>query len=183
VHDQRQVLADKLKSLADRKRSGVRCAQQGSPPRRPAPHHAGVILRTTPESGAVVPISMQGCHSFDEVIDEMPGARAGVGWRDHGRRRRSCCRRSGHVQRVLAPQPITSTQRGVKPNRVYHLEVLPGIADLRRNGRRRSTIVFSTGARDSGVRAQRHRAAVVEQRLYAGRDPRRPLPDPPRTSR
>src|SRR5947208_14033751 len=37
-------------------------------------------------------------------------------------------------------------EEGWKPNRVYHLEVLPGIADLRRNvSKTGTTIVFSTG--------------------------------------
>jgi hypothetical protein len=70
---------------------------------------------------------------------------------------------------------------GWKPNRVYHLELLPGIVDLRRNATKRGAmIVFSTGAGGALPSATITGTALlwVEQRALAQAVIRAaPLPD------
>jgi hypothetical protein len=103
-----------------------------------------------PESGAVIPdLRDDAVIQFDGVIDElsggsMPGAAATGG---------------GLASRILLSPTIgdvkvswhrssihVKPKEGWKRGRVYHLQVLPGIADLRRNIMKdRRTIVFSTG--------------------------------------
>ena len=86
---------------------------------------------------------------FDEVIDEMPGSSGG----------RAGGAITGLAQKIVL-SPVAGDvkvswhrdaihvqpEEGWKTNRVYHLEVLPGIADLRRNVTKTgATVVFSTG--------------------------------------
>src|SRR5207253_10901611 len=68
---------------------------------------------------------------------------------------------------------------GWKPNRVYHLEVLPGIADLRRNVTKTgATIVFSTGGPIPTAALSGTALLWVEQRLLTQAVIRAaPLPD------
>ena len=127
---------------------GAACASQGDPPGGPPRTTPPAILRTVPESGGVVSdLHGDAVVQFDEVIDEMPsrGGPAGA--------------ISGLAQKVLL-SPVggdvkvswhrsaihVSPQEGWKRNRVYHLQVLPGIVDLRRNVTKTgTTIVFTTG--------------------------------------
>src|SRR5207247_1512430 len=56
------------------------CANQGAPPGGPPRTKPAAILRTVPESGAVVPgFRDKAVVQFDEVIDEAPGAIGGGG--------------------------------------------------------------------------------------------------------
>src|SRR5207247_437486 len=56
------------------------CANQGEPPGGPPRTTPAAILRTTPESGAVVPgFRGKAVVQFDEVIDEAPGSAGGGG--------------------------------------------------------------------------------------------------------
>jgi hypothetical protein len=121
------------------------CAKMGDPPGGPPDTAPPAIVTVRPESGAVVPHwKDDAVIQFDEVIDEMPGTGVGP---------------TGLARQVLL-SPVTGDvavrwgrtrirvkpQEGWKPGRVYRLELLPGIVDLRRNrltaGR---VIVFSTG--------------------------------------
>src|SRR5216117_1416153 len=122
------------------------CASVGTPPGGPPDKEPPKILQVKPESGAVVPnwkssVVIQ----YDGVIDEMPGSG------------------SAGSMSGLAKQILLSPVRGavkvdwhrssisVKPKegwkrRVYRLEILPGITDLRRNrSDSGKTVLFSTG--------------------------------------
>src|SRR6266550_7191399 len=110
------------------------CASVGTPPGGPPDKEAPKIVQVKPESGAVVPnwkssVVIQ----YDEVIDEMASSGGG-----------------GGAVAGLAKQILLSPVQGpvkvdwhrssisVKPKegwkrRVYRLEILPGILDLRRN--------------------------------------------------
>jgi hypothetical protein len=70
-------------------------------------------------------------------------------------------------------------KEGWKPGRVYQLQVLPGIADLRRNTlKERRTIVFSTGPAIPHASLSGAAVAWVEQRALVGGLIRAlPLPD------
>ena len=159
------------------------CANQGAPPGGPPRTTPAVILRTTPESGAVVPdFHGKGVIQFDEVIDEMPGSPGGG----------SGGAITGLAQKIVL-SPVggdvdvswhrsaihVKPKEGWKPNRVYHLEVLPGIADLRRNVTKTgSTIVFSTGGAIPGSALSGTALLWVEQRLLTPAVIRAaPLPD------
>ena len=125
------------------------CAQVGDPPGGPPRTTPATILRTTPESGAVVP-DLHGAAviQFDEVIDEAPGG-ASPGGAITGLAQKivlSPVGGTGYVKVSWHRDAIhVEPAEGWKRNRVYHLEVLPGIADLRRNSTKKgTTIVFST---------------------------------------
>jgi len=158
------------------------CANTGEPPGGPPDEKPPVVLGVFPESGAVVPdLRGDAVIQYDGVIDELSGAGGGgsVGV-------------TGLAARVLLSPtrgPVNVSwhrssihvkpAEGWKPGRVYRLEVLPGIADLRRNlTKERRVIVFSTGpdipqASLSGVAVQ-----WVEQRPLTGGLIRAvPLPD------
>ena len=164
------------------------CANQGAPPGGPPRTTPAAILRTVPESGAVVPdFRGKAVVQFDEVIDEMPGSSGGGGGGGSG-----AGAITGLAQKIVL-SPVAGDvkvswhrsaihvqpEEGWKPNRVYHLEVLPGIADLRRNVTKTgTTIVFSTGG--PLPRAELSGSAVlwVEQRLLTQAVIRAaPLPD------
>jgi hypothetical protein len=119
------------------------CASAGDPPGGPPDTTPPRLLRVEPESGAVLTAAPRSAVLyFDEVVSE----------------------------RIVAPQPdisgavilspatdrvsvdwhrtrLTVTPRGgFRPGRIYHLQLLPVIADLRNNRMRVGrTIVFSTG--------------------------------------
>jgi Bacterial Ig-like domain len=162
--------------------AAVACANTGSPPGGPPDEAPPVILSVYPESGAVLPdVRGDAVIQFDEVIDEQGGGGSSLGGDA-----------SGLASRVLLSPTVgpvkvswhrssihVKPKEGWKPGRVYQLQVLPGIIDLRRNimkaGR---TVVFSTGpeiphAELSGVAVQ-----WVEQRtLPAGLIRAARLPD------
>jgi hypothetical protein len=145
------------------------CANTGQPPGGPPDEKPPVILGVYPESGAVVPNPRgDAVIQFDGVIDEQSGGGSGAV--------------PGLASRfLLSPTagPVNVSwhrssihlkpKEGWKPGRVYQLQILPGIADLRRNVmKERRTIVFSTGptiphARLGGIAVQ-----WVEQRALVG---------------
>jgi hypothetical protein len=149
------------------------CANTGEPPGGPPDEKPPVVLGVFPESGAVVPdLRAAAVIQYDGVIDELGGGGAGgrtagimglaarvVLSPTRGPVKVSWHRSSIHVKPV----------EGWKPGRVYRLELLPGIADLRHNVTKESrVIVFSTGpdipqASLAGVAVQ-----WVEQRPLPG---------------
>lgn len=137
------------------------CANLGNPPGGPPDTEPPVILSIRPDSGAIVPgLRDPAVIQFDEVIEEVPGMGGGGGMGMVG----GAFGGSGGGAQGLASLVLLSPVRGPvqvswhrsairvrpkegwRPDRVYRLELLAGISDLRRNrtetGR---TVVFSTG--------------------------------------
>ena len=84
---------------------------------------------------------------FDEVIDEMP-SRGGAAGAIGGLAQKVVLSPVGSDVKVSWHRSSihVSPQEGWKRGRVYHLQLLPGIADLRRNSTKTgTTIVFTTG--------------------------------------
>ena len=123
------------------------CASVGTPPGGPPDKEPPKIVQVKPESGAVVPnwkssVVIQ----YDDVIDEMASGGGGSG------------AVSGLAKQILL-SPVQGPVKvdwhrssiSVKPKegwkrRVYRLEILPGIIDLRRNRSDSSkSVLFSTG--------------------------------------
>src|SRR5437870_1309923 len=127
---------------------GGACASQGDPPGGPPRTTAPAILRTIPESGAVTPdLHGDAVVQFDEVIDEMP-SRGGAAGAISGLAQKVVLSPVGSDVKVSWHRSSihVSPQEGWKRGRVYHLQLLPGIADLRRNSTKTgTTIVFTTG--------------------------------------
>lgn len=118
-----------------------------------------------PDSGAVVQgLDDDAVIQFDEVIDEMPGSGGGVG---------SLSRQillspvSGGVRVRWRRNAISIKPReGWKGGRVYRLELLPGIYDLRRNKLDTGKVVlFSTGPAIGRARIGGIAMSWVEQRV------------------
>ncbi|HXF96977.1 MAG TPA: Ig-like domain-containing protein, partial [Gemmatimonadales bacterium] len=116
------------------------------------------MIQVRPESGAVVPRwDGPAVIRFDEVIEEMPDQLA----------------RHVLLSPVRGPVAVSwhrtrievEPKEGWKPGRVYRLELLAGITDLRRNrldsGR---TVIFSTGPALPGARLQGTALHWTEQR-------------------
>jgi len=129
---------------------GAACARTGDPPGGPPDVKPPVIIGVYPESGAVVPdLHGDAVIQYDEVIDEMGGGgTAGTGRSASGLATRVLLSPTRGAYKVswhrssIHVKPV----EGWKAGRVYHLEVLAGITDLRRNTTKgRRTIVFSTG--------------------------------------
>jgi hypothetical protein len=125
-----------------------------------------------PESGAVIPdLRGDAVIQFDGVIDELSGGSAAAAATGGGLAARILLSPTvGEVKVSWHRSSIhVKPKEGWKRGRVYQLQVLPGIADLRRNIMKdRRTIVFSTGpdiphAALAGVAVQ-----WVEQRPLAG---------------
>ena len=119
------------------------CASAGDPPGGPPDVAPPVVTAVSPESGAVLTAPpSEASITFDEVVNERVAAQPGdisgavllspttervnVGW---------------HRNRItLEPHG------GFKPGRIYHIELLPVITDLRQNRlKTRQVWVFSTG--------------------------------------
>ncbi len=146
------------------------CANQGAPPGGPPDTAPPSIVTVRPESGAVVPgWKDDAVIQFDEVIDEMSSGGGGAGL-------------SGLARQVLVSPVEGAVQvswgrtrirvkpkEGWKPGRVYHLELLPGIVDLRRNILKKGRlIVFSTGPAIGQATLAGTALQWVEQRAMVG---------------
>ncbi|MGB7211952.1 MAG: Ig-like domain-containing protein [Gemmatimonadales bacterium] len=124
------------------------CARIGPPPGGPPDFKPPVVVATVPESMAVVPnFSGNVEFIFDETVSEGTSPDFGLG--------------TGSLEKLvlLSPtskQPVVRWHRGRisvrpkegwKPDRVYRAELLPGIADLRRNVMKVGNVItFTTGA-------------------------------------
>ena len=147
----KQVSGARLRLIALAGAGLAACARTGDPPGGPPDVKAPVIIGVYPESGAVVTdLHADAVIQYDEVVDEMGGGGTAGGATGsatglatkvllsptRGAYKVSWHRSSIHVKPA----------EGWKPGRVYHLEILPGIADLRRNVTKVGhAIVFSTG--------------------------------------
>lgn len=126
----------------------VACAKIEPPPGGPPDNVPPKLVSVRPESTAIYP-DFHGAMEFrfDEVIFEGNSGNQGLG--------------TGDLERLVILSPTTSVPKvswkrdaiavepreGWKPNRVYRIELLPGVFDLRRNRLDSGTVVtFSTGA-------------------------------------
>jgi len=142
--------------------AGAACANVGDPPGGPPDAAPPVILSVAPDSGAIVPDLRDAAEiRFDEVIEEVPGMAGGAGGAGFaGGGIAGGASRSGGLASFVVLSPVRGEVRvswhrsaiRVKPRegwvagRVYRLELLPGISDLRRNRTEAGRIiVFSTG--------------------------------------
>jgi hypothetical protein len=144
------------------------CAQTGDPPGGPPRTTPPAILRTVPESAAIVPdFRGDAIIQFDEVIDEAPGSSSAGGAITGLAQKIVLSPVVGDVKVSWHRQAIhVAPKEGWKPNRIYHLEVLPGIADLRRNVTKTGkTIVFSTNGPLPAAALAGTALAWVEQRV------------------
>jgi hypothetical protein len=126
------------------------CANLAAPPGGPPDSTPPHIVVVHPESGAVVAdLKGDAVIRFDELIDEMGGGGgAGGGGAAAGLGRQivlSPVAGDVHVSWHRTSIRIKPAE-GWKPGRVYHLQVLPGITDLRHNIMKQgATVIFSTG--------------------------------------
>lgn len=125
----------------------IACARMGPPPGGPDDKVAPKLLGTVPESLGVYPKWDKDVEfRFDEIISEGATSNQGTG--------------TGDLEKLILLSPskgvpkvhwkrdriTVSPREGWRPNRVYRLELLPGIQDLRRNRSDTSTVLtFSTG--------------------------------------
>ena len=124
------------------------CAKMGAPPGGPEDKVPPKLLATVPESVGVYP----GWHQdvefrFDEIVSEGSSPNQGLG--------------TGDLEKLILLSPSNKVpvihwkrsritvhpREGWKANRVYRIELLPGLVDLRRNRLDTTTVLtFSTGA-------------------------------------
>lgn len=123
------------------------CARIEPPPGGPPDTAPPKLISTVPDSLANVP-GFKGdvVFRFDEVVSEGGTPSQGTG--------------TGDLEKLIMVSPTTRVPHvnwkrdritvkpveGWRPNRVYRVELLPGIADLRRNQSKRGTVLtFTTG--------------------------------------
>ena len=152
------------------------CANMGNPPGGPPDTAPPSIVTVRPESGAVVPEwKDDAVIQFDEVIDEM--ASGGGGGGGGGGAGITGLARQVILSPVVGDVHVSwgrtrirvKPKEGWKPGRVYHLELLPGIVDLRRNVLKTGRlIVFSTGPAIGHATLGGTALQWVEQRTMVG---------------
>ena len=124
------------------------CARIEPPPGGPPDAAPPRLVSTRPDSFARLPgFKGEAEFRFDEVISEGGSPNQGTG--------------SGDLEKLLIVSPTTRVPKvtwrrdritvrpneGWKPDRVYRVELLPGVTDLRRNrSPKGTTLTFTTGA-------------------------------------
>lgn len=149
------------------------CANPGDPPGGPPDTAPPAIVTVRPESGAVVPDwKDDAVIQFDEVIDEMGGARGGGNGAGVAGLARQVILSPVHGEVAVSwgrTRIRVKPKEGWKPGRVYHLELLPGIVDLRRNLLKKGQlVVFSTGPAIPQGTLTGNAIQWVEQRSMVG---------------
>ncbi len=135
-------------SLALLALAAAACARMEPPPGGPPDNSPPVLLATRPESLAVIP-GFDGAveFTFDEVITE--GSQPSMGLGTSELERLIMLSPSDNVPRVRWKRQVLAVEpkEGWRPDRVYRVELLPGVADLQRNRLDSGTVVtFTTGA-------------------------------------
>ncbi|MGE0555173.1 MAG: Ig-like domain-containing protein [Gemmatimonadales bacterium] len=124
------------------------CARIGEPPGGPPDSAAPVLIATVPDSTGIYPdFDDDAAFVFDETVSEGGSPNFGLG--------------TGDLEKLVILSPSTEVPKvgwkrsriavkpreGWKPNRVYRIELLPGVMDLRNNRSRTGQIItFTTGA-------------------------------------
>ena len=124
------------------------CARVAPPPGGPTDLAPPRLLATTPESLTVLPgFKAEVAFRFDEVVSEGTSPNFGLG--------------SGDLEKLVILSPSLSVpavhwrrnritvepRDGWRPNTVYRVELLPGLADLSGNRTKQGAVItFSTGA-------------------------------------
>jgi len=128
--------------------ASVACARMEPPPGGPPDAEPPQLVATVPDSLAQVP-GFRGAveFRFDEVVSEGSSPSTGTG--------------TGDLEKLIILSPSTRVpdvswkrsriavrpSEGWQPDRVYRVELLPGVTDLRRNRSEEGKVVtFSTGA-------------------------------------
>jgi len=127
--------------------AALACANIEAPPGGPPDQAPPVLVRTVPESLGVFPgFNDRVEFVFNEVVAEGQAPNLGLG--------------SGTLEKLIVVSPTervpkiswrhdrvtVKPREGWQPNRVYRVELLPGITDVERNRSDASTVVtFSTG--------------------------------------
>lgn len=124
------------------------CARIEPPPGGPPDDLPPVLVATRPDSLASVP-RFDGSveFAFDEVVSEGGQPSMGLGTSDL--ERLILLSPTENVPRVRWKREVIAVEpkEGWRPNRVYRVELLPGVTDLQRNRLDSGTVVtFSTGA-------------------------------------
>ena len=148
--------------------TGLACANLGEPPGGPPDTSPPQVLAVRPESGAVVPSwKDDAVIQFDDVIDEMAGSGGGGGAITGLAKQVVLSPVAGEVKVSWHRSSIhVKPAEGWKPGRVYHLQLLPGIVDLRRNvAKTGRTVIFSTGPTIPTAAITGTALQWVEQRL------------------
>jgi hypothetical protein len=138
------------------------CANLGDPPGGPPDTTPPTIVSVRPESGAVAAgWKDDAVIQFNEVIEEMPGKLGNQVLLSPV---------AGDVQVNWGRTKIrVKPKEGWKPGRVYRLQVLPGIVDLRRNRSDSGRVVlFSTGPAIGAATLAGTALQWVEQRGLPG---------------
>ncbi len=132
------------------------CARMEPPPGGPPDAEPPRLIATLPDSLARLPdFDGEVEFRFDEVVSEGATARQGTG--------------TGELERLVILSPTTRVpeirwrrsritvkpDEGWLPDRVYRVELLPGVTDLRRNRSAEGTVVtFTTGAPPPAARLE-----------------------------
>lgn len=123
------------------------CARMAPPPGGAGDKVPPKLLGTVPESLGVYPKwDHDAVFRFDEVVSEGSSPNYGLGTGDLERLILLSPTRDIPVVRWKRDRITVHPREGWKPNRVYRLQLLPGLQDLRRNKSDTTTVLtFSTG--------------------------------------
>jgi hypothetical protein len=123
------------------------CARMGPPPGGPDDKVPPKLIGTVPESLGVFPNWHNDVEfRFDEIISEGGSSNQGTGTGDLEKLILLSPSRGVPVVRWKRDRITVHPREGWRPNRVYRVQLLPGIQDLRRNRADTSTVIaFSTG--------------------------------------
>ena len=124
------------------------CARIEPPPGGPADHNPPTLVGTFPDSFAILPgFDDKVQFRFSETVSEGGNPNFGLG--------------TGDLERLVLLSPSTEVPKvrwgrsrievepreGWQPNRIYRVELLPGVQDIRNNrGNTGAVVTFSTGA-------------------------------------
>jgi hypothetical protein len=123
------------------------CARMGPPPGGPDDKVPPKLLGTVPESLGVYPNWRRDVEfRFDEIISEGSSANQGTGTGDLEKLILLSPSRGVPIVHWKRDRITVHPREGWRPNRVYRVQLLPGIQDLRRNKSDTTTVIaFSTG--------------------------------------